>query len=532
MHGREGPHLLGGAVTTRVLAKTLLSLRLALGLAGPPPEPVERYCEGHELQERFLSDSSRVRVLLCGRRTGKTVVLRVEAVRAALQQRGEPDVYVVYITNTLSNGKRQFWKPLKRMLRDLGYKFTSNDTDMVLTLTDGGNIRMASASDHAQIEKIRGDGSPLVIIDECGTYPSSLLLALVTEVAEPMTLDVGGRIIFAGTPGPTLSGYWYEKSGPTANGAVYRGDLRSNPHLMRNVPPGPEREAAIEAFLADVRKENGWNEDHPTYVREWLGRWAQDDEVLVFPLSANTNDYPGQDGLGDGPFGLPTHTDAGNKLALLDWRIVIGVDVGVTSASAYVVAASHPQLARYYVLRAAKYTEQLIDDMARTLRQLRADYTIVYGSRTRVPTTVIDAGGMGAIHAKTLNEKLGIPVTPADKREKASSIATTRDDCRSGRLKLVRTDQWGDDPVAPLVEEWHVLCWNEKRDGIADGQEDHATDAGLYAIRELRANRTDEGPRDPKPGSTEWQAQQEQKMVEKMAKAAKRRRRGRGRKVA
>lgn len=504
----------------RALAR-VAGMSLALGMGKPEPLPVERYCEGHTLQEAFLADDSRVRVLICGRRTGKTVVLRVEAVKAALRMKNEPDVYVVYITNTLKNGKRQFWKPLKRMLKDLGYTFTSNESDMVLELTDGGCIRMASASDAKAVEDIRGDGSPLVIVDECGTYTSSLLLTLVTEVAEPMTLDVGGRIIFAGTPGPTMAGYWYEKSGPAANGAVYRGDLRSNPHLMRNIPPGPERVEAIERFLDDVCKENEWTRSHPTFVREWMGLWAQDDEALVFPLSANTNDYQGR---GEGPFGLPSHSDTGIKLSLLDWRIVIGVDVGYTAANAYAVLATHPSLTRSYVLSVHKRVEQLIDAQAIELRALRSRFTIVYGAREVVPNIVIDAGGMGKIHAETLALKMGIPVTPADKREKASSIATTRDEVMSGRLQLVRCDQWGDDPCEALADEWHVLVWNDDRDGIADGQEDHGTDAVLYGLRDLRNYTQSEPPGQPKPGTPEWEAQRERELELEMEQAEGRRR--------
>ncbi len=501
---------------------SLFALRLATSTVGPAPLPVERYCEGHALQEAFLADESRVRVLICGRRTGKTVVLRVEAVRAALEMKGEPDLYVVYITNTLPNGKRQFWKPLKRMLTDLGYRFKANDSDYTLELEGAGSIRMASASDAAQIERIRGDGSPLVIIDECGTYTSTLLLALVTECAEPMTLDVGGRLIFAGTPGPTLSGYWYEKSGPAANGAVYRGDLRSNPHLMRKIPPGPEREAAIVAFLEDVRKENNWDESHPTYVREWLGLWAQDDEALVFPLNANSNDYPGQGELGQGPFGLPSHTETGVRLSVSDWKVGIGVDVGYTASNAYVVAATHPMLPRWYILRAYKKAEQLIPEMAGELRTLRNDYAIEYAGQKRLPFVVIDAGGMGKIHASTLERRLGIPVRPADKREKGSQIALTRDDLKSGRGQVVRQDSWGEDPCEPLVDEWHVLVWNDKRDGIADDQDDHCTDAALYVVRELRDFTRKEPPRTPKKGTPEWHALEEEKAIAAMERQAER----------
>ncbi len=144
----------------------LLGLQLALGQAGPAPLPVERYCEGHPVQERFLEDESRVRVLICGRRTGKTVGLIVEAIRTMLEYTHEPDVYVLYVTKTAKNAKKQFWKPLKRMLRDSGHRFKSNEQDLTLELeAGGGGLLVAGADNKEQIEKYRGWAFALAIVD-------------------------------------------------------------------------------------------------------------------------------------------------------------------------------------------------------------------------------------------------------------------------------------------------------------------------------------------------------------------------------
>ncbi len=339
---------------------------------------------------------------------------------------------------------------------------------------------------------------------------------------EPATADVGGRIVLAGTPGPTMTGTWYDYSGPAANGPhVHRGTLLDNPHMRRDLPPEERREALMQ-WLAEMRKGKKWSEDHPTYVREWLGLWAQDDEALVFPLSANSNDYPGLSELGQGPFGLPSHTETGVRLSVSDWKVGIGVDVGYTASNAYVVAATHPMLPRWYILRAYKKSEQLIPEMAGELRTLRNDYAIEYAGQKRLPFVVIDAGGMGKIHASTLERRLGIPVRPADKREKGSQIALTRDDLKSGRGQVVRQDSWGEDPCEPLVGEWHVLVWNEKRDGIADDQDDHCTDAALYVVRELRDFTRKEPPREPKKGTPEWHALEEERAIAKMERQAER----------
>ena len=348
-----------------------------------------------------------------------------------------------------------------------------------------------------------------MIIDECSTYPSDLLQALMTEVVEPATLDVGGRIILAGTPGPTLTGYWYRRSGPGVAG-VHRADLRSNPHLMRSIAPGPERDQAIEDFLAQVREDNGWDEYSPTYQREWLGLWAQDDDVLVFPLSsANDGAY------GEGLHGLPTTTESGFPLSAYDWRFVIGVDVGFTSASAYVVMATHPSLRRSFVLHCEKHTQQLIKDMAAVLRRLRAQFSVRIGTTSRPPRVVIDSGGMGKQHAEELRLAMGIANEPADKRDKASAIVVLRDAVLSGRLALMA----GTDA---LKSEWHVLRWADNRESIAADQEDHATDAAIYAYRYLRDHTRVEPEPKPPEGSSAWANAQEDEMEQAALRAHRR----------
>lgn len=510
-----------------------VGMSLAMGLARPEPLPVERYCEGHPVQEAFLADHSRVRVLICGRRTGKTVVFAVLAAREA--QKGDPGQWVVYITRTRKNAKKQVWPWVKRILRESDIPHKVNESDLSIEIEGAAGIMLGGADTVADIEKYRGFALVGAIVDECGIYPSHLLEVLMDEVLEPATIDTGGWMVFGGTPGYVLTGRWYQISGPhmgTANGAsgpeydpeaancpVYRGNLRSNPHLMSKLPP-EERAAAVEAILEDVRQRNGWDESHPTYVREWLGLWAQDDEALVFPLAANRNDYPGAGhDLGDGPFGLPSHSTTGIRLAVADWRIVIGVDVGFTAANAYAVVATHPSLTRSFVLRTFKRREQFIPEMGRELRKLREDFAISWHGRRYQPSVVIDAGGMGKIHAATLSAKLGVPVKPADKREKGSSIAVTRDEVKSGRIAVLRLDQWGEDPNAALADEWHVLVWNEKRDGIADDQEDHATDAVLYALRDLRDFTRKEPPNKPKKGTPEWHARKEAEEIEALERA-------------
>jgi hypothetical protein len=201
-------------------------------------------------------------------------------------------------------------------------------------------------------------------------------------------------------------------------------------------------------------------------------------------------------------------------LAVQDWRAVVALDAGYTDANGYAVLATHPHRREVFVLETHKRRGQLIEAAAQEIRTLRERYTI----DGRQPAVVVDAGGMGKIHAETLAQKYGLPVTPAEKREKASAISMLRDDILSSRLRV-----FAGPATDAIREEWSVLAWDGRREQIADGQDDHATDAAIYAHRYLR-NYTRAIPAPaPEPGTRQWHQKERQKMIDEAQKRMRRR---------
>lgn len=402
------------------------------------------------VQLEVLDVTDRRFALLWGRRTGKTHTLP----RLLLRSAAEEDTWSVYLTKTRKNAKLLLWRWLKRAAHVLGIGYSTDETNLVMDIAGGGSILLGGADDLAAIERWRQFGWKLAILDEMGVYPDDLLVTLIDDVIAPATADFedGGTIAFSGTPGYILDGRWYELSGPESKIRVIRADARSNtakPWIWQN--------------LLKDKEQNGWADDHPTWLREGLGLWVQDASTLVYPYDRERN----------GCTGLPTHTIAGTPLSTSGWRYCLGVDVGFVDATAFVLVAVHEDDPCEYVVSSESYTEMLPDAVARRIAE--------YLEQRPWTQVVMDAGGMGKIHAMWASWKDQLPLVPADKRDKPSAIRDGRGALLSGRSK------WLDGPQnAPIRAEANHLGWGKDKLHHADGQADHCLDAWLYARRHLR----------------------------------------------
>jgi Terminase large subunit, T4likevirus-type, N-terminal len=89
----------------------------------------------------FNSDA-RFRILVAGRRFGKTYLSLVELCRAAWS----PGRLVWYVAPTYKQAKRIAWKPLKQMTKPY-WAERPNETDLRIELITGGSIACAAPTD-------------------------------------------------------------------------------------------------------------------------------------------------------------------------------------------------------------------------------------------------------------------------------------------------------------------------------------------------------------------------------------------------
>src|ERR1700726_4287625 len=139
-------------------------------------------------QSTVFACDQRFRVLVAGRRFGKTYLALAELVQAA----AVPGHLAWYVAPTYKQAKRIAWKPLKEMTRPY-WAAKPNETDLRIELTCGGTICLRGADNY---DSLRGDGLDFLVLDEY----ASIAPAAWSEVLRPALADQQGRALFIGTP--------------------------------------------------------------------------------------------------------------------------------------------------------------------------------------------------------------------------------------------------------------------------------------------------------------------------------------------
>jgi hypothetical protein len=139
-------------------------------------------------QWKVFRGSERFRVLVAGRRFGKTYLALVELCRAAWV----PGSLAWYVAPTYKQGKRIAWKPLKKMTQPY-WAGKPNETELRIELRSGGTICLKGADNY---DSLRGDGLDFLVLDEY----ASIAPEAWTEVLRPALADKQGRALFIGTP--------------------------------------------------------------------------------------------------------------------------------------------------------------------------------------------------------------------------------------------------------------------------------------------------------------------------------------------
>ena len=145
----------------------------------------------HTNQGTVFKAENRFRVLVAGRRFGKTTLAITELLVKALSQNNQ---VLWYVAPSYRQAKMIAWRMLKNMVpQELNAKY--NESELSITLPNGSLIELKGADNEDSLKGVGLDG---MVIDEFATIYDNWTVWY--EVLRPMLSDRKGWALFIGTP--------------------------------------------------------------------------------------------------------------------------------------------------------------------------------------------------------------------------------------------------------------------------------------------------------------------------------------------
>jgi hypothetical protein len=140
--------------------------------------------EPHINQQVILDSSARFKVVMCGRRFGKSELSQIEIISHALR-----GYNVAYITPTYKLAKT-FFEKLTQVI-----PFDNNKSDLIITFPTKGTVEFFTGE---RLDNLRGRKFHFVVIDEASFIPN-LEDGWLNSIRPTLT-DYKGRALFVSTP--------------------------------------------------------------------------------------------------------------------------------------------------------------------------------------------------------------------------------------------------------------------------------------------------------------------------------------------
>ncbi len=155
----------------------------------PTVKKVNRSLKVHKLQRLVMQDRRRFRVIVAGRRWGKTQLSKISLVRSAAAKSKQ---LVWYVAPTYQMARGIMWDDLKASVpREWVKKI--NETRMSILLMNNSRIELKGAD---KPDTLRGVGLHFVVIDEAQDIKEETW----EMVLQPTLATTNGRALFIGTP--------------------------------------------------------------------------------------------------------------------------------------------------------------------------------------------------------------------------------------------------------------------------------------------------------------------------------------------
>ena len=223
-------------------------------------------------------------LVCCSRRAGKThmlvACLLIECMR-------RPNTKCIYIGETMELSEGLIDSAANEIVEQCHLQDKKGKRFNWRRMDNGSEILVRGLSNTKDPDQIRGNKAKVIVIDEFFHLKSDLLEYLQREVLQPMQMDYADdyKFLCAGTP-PQVKNTYGEMAWKTWEVPHFTWTWRDNPH--------PVDVAAREAYVEQVLEEKGLTWDSPFARREYLGEWAYDDDLILYP---NFKVYDPQEGI-------------------------------------------------------------------------------------------------------------------------------------------------------------------------------------------------------------------------------------------
>lgn len=501
----ERPHRLLGRglsdLTQFILADEAAAVRSADEAAAAQAARAARILDGQNpVSVPFVLDRSPYVGLLAPRRSSKSF-----SVSSKCAHLGEtrPGSRCLIISTNLKATKDNYWKRSPSGIFTINQRFdlgmTFHHTDLVWYHQNGSTGRLAGCETRADIETLRGAPAEvdLVVVDECKSIPWVLLEELLRDVLEPGTMTRDGQIVLAGTPGTFPRGPFWEATDLDARDAKGRPTCRragAQVQVPESLSLTPSDEDDDEEHVAAwdlytwtiqdnvkvpgqwkkalrIKQRAGWDDENPTWRREYLGQWVTGSTGLVYAYGELRATKPEKvtwipEADSRNPTGLPPEDGP--------WHLLMSLDFGFMDDTGLLLAAYSERLAELRHVYDEKHKHMLPDDVARMVERVVAKYGL--------PEAIVgDAGSLGGkVYVETLAQRHGIHVEKADKAFKNDFMEYLNTDFHAGRVKII--------PGSDLDVELCGLRWHTVNDPgiVKDAQGVSDPIKGLARLGKLR----------------------------------------------
>lgn len=411
-------------------------------------------------QDAFVEDPSTAIAALCTRRAGKTNALARRFYKTMMKY---PGCLCVYIALTREAAQTIMWPALEDQNEKENWGATLVDSRLEMHLPNGSKLKLYGADMKNFIRRLRGIKTPGAAIDEAQEFGSHIV-DLIDNILTPATADyTDGWIALTGTPGALTKGYFFEVTEQKLHGFnVHKWSLYQNPFM-----PDPR------GFVQRLKEKKKWDDDHPTLLREYGGKWVMDRDALLIKYDPTRDHY--------------------EDLPKIKWHYIMGVDIGLRDADAIAILAWSDASPNIYLVEEDIGADQDITDLTERIEK--------YIKKYNPDKIVMDEGGLGAKIAEEIRRRKGIPVHAADKARKMENVALLNDWLRHEKFKAKKTSQFAED--CGLVQIDYEKSTPDKI-MVKKGYHSDINDSVLYAFKESPAYTFQAQSPTPQYGTPEW----------------------------